>query len=206
MSQLVERSKYNKLLREALEETLNYAKAYRASRQQAADWVLQNPDSLEDLLKFCADESTDRSHKAAWVLEFVCKAHMELLLPHLDLFWAIIPELKKHQAKRPFAKITELLCLAYYKDIDDAVRSSLNREHREALTAACFDWVINEEKVACKAYSIQSLYYLGTEFDWVHPELQMILQEGYAKHSAGYKARTRTFLAKIEKFQAGKTP
>ncbi|WP_374958398.1 adenylosuccinate lyase [Gilvibacter sp.] len=192
------------MTRQALEETLNYAKAYRASRQEAANWVLAHPDCFKDLLTFVGQEATDRSHKAAWVLEFVCKAKMELLLPHLDLFCELIQKVTKDQTKRPMAKITELLCLGYYKQGDSKIQVALKQEHRQAFTAACFDWVINEEKVACKAYSIQSLYWLGTEFDWVHPELKLILQEGYAKHSAGYKARTRTFLAMMEKYQAEK--
>ena len=127
------------------------------------------------LLDYCQDESTELSYKAAWAFEFVCKDRLALLLPHLDRFCEMLPTITKDQAKRPFAKVTEILCLAYYKKEDSAVRESLSLANRQALTEMCFDWLINEEKVACKAYSIQSLYWLGTEFDWVHPELEIIL-------------------------------
>lgn len=190
------------MLRENLYKKLNYQKAYRASRQAAANWILANPESFEMLLDYCQDESTELSYKAAWAFEFVCKDRLSLLLPHLDRFCSMLPSITKDQAKRPFAKVTEILCLEYYKKMNPEVRESLNLKHRTALTEMCFDWLINEEKVACKAYSIQSLYWLGTEFDWVHPELKIILEEGYSKHSAAFKARAREFIAKIDKFEA----
>ena len=34
--------------------------------------------------------------------------------------------------------------------------------------------MINDEKVAVKAYSMATLYYLGTEFDWIHEELKLL--------------------------------
>ncbi|MFD2433102.1 hypothetical protein ACFSO9_05800 [Mesonia maritima] len=57
--------------------------------------------------------------------------------------------------------------------------------------------MITEQKVAPQAYSMQTLYLLGKEVDWVHKELAMILQQNYASGSAGYKARSRKILKKI---------
>lgn len=189
------------MLRQDLYKKLNYTTAYRHHRQDAADWVLARPESFKHLLEFCLMEQSDISYKAGWVLEFVCKARLEWLYPHLDEFCEMMPQITKDQAKRPFAKITEIICLEYYKKQNSAIRQCLTLAHRKAMTEMCFDWLINEEKVACKAYSIQSLYWLGTEFDWVHPELKLILTEGYSTHSAAFKARAREFLAKIERYR-----
>ena len=145
------------MLRENLYEKLNYEKAYRVSRQAAANWILDHPESFEMVLEYCADESTELSYKAAWAFEFVCKDRLSLLLPHLDRFCEMLPTITKDQAKRPFAKVTEILCVEYYKKKDPEVVCSLLPKHRQLLTEQCFDWLINEEKVACKAYSIQSL-------------------------------------------------
>ena len=58
--------------------------------------------------------------------------------------------------------------------------------------------MINDEKVAPKAYSMISLYLLGTEFDWVHPELITILERDFHTQSAAFKARARHILKKIK--------
>ena len=71
--------------------------------------------------------------------------------------------------------------------------------HREKITEACFDWMINEEKVAPKAYGMNALYLLGLEFDWIHPELQIILERDFSLQSAAFKARARHILKKLNK-------
>jgi len=44
---------------------------------------------------------------------------------------------------------------------------------------------------------MNSLYFLGTEFDWIHPELKTIIERDYSSQSAGFKARARHILIKI---------
>lgn len=73
----------------------------------------------------------------------------------------------------------------------------LTKKHKEKITEVCFDWMISEEKVTVKAYSMNSLYFLGTEFDWIHPELKTIIERDYSSQSAGFKARSRHILIKI---------
>ncbi|WP_378176144.1 hypothetical protein [Aquimarina sp. SS2-1] len=43
-----------------------------------------------------------------------------------------------------------------------------------------------------------SLYLLGTEFDWVHPELKITLENNYHSGSAAYQARSRMILKKLK--------
>ena len=61
-----------------------------------------------------------------------------------------------------------------------------------------FDWLIGNHKVAAQAYSMTCLLLLGEKFDWIHPELKMILEQNYAVGSAAYKARARMTLAKLK--------
>ena len=44
-----------------------------------------------------------------------------------------------------------------------------------------------------------SLYLLGNKFEWIRPELQMILEQNYSLGSAAYKARARQILVLINK-------
>ena len=61
--------------------------------------------------------------------------------------------------------------------------------------------MITDQKVAVKAYTMTTLFYLGTEVDWVHPELERLMQEGYADGSAAFKARCRHIKEAIRKFK-----
>ena len=45
---------------------------------------------------------------------------------------------------------------------------------------------------------MSSLYFLGTEFDWIHPELKIIIEQDYNSQSAGFKARSRHVLEKMK--------
>jgi hypothetical protein len=67
----------------------------------------------------------------------------------------------------------------------------------QAITEACFDWLITDTKVASKCYAIRILHLLGNQFYWIHPELKIILEKEYRNHSAGYKAVFREILKKI---------
>ena len=59
--------------------------------------------------------------------------------------------------------------------------------------------MINDEKIAPKAYSMNTLFLLGKDYDWVHPELALILERDFQMQSSGFKARARHILKKINK-------
>jgi len=103
-----------------------------------------------------------------------------------------------HPSVRPMAKICEYLILGYFKKADIKVRKALSEEHLENIATACFDWIIGNHKVAAQAYSMTCLHLLGQKYDWIHPELKMVLEKNYAQGSAAYKARARMILAKLK--------
>ncbi|WP_347372779.1 adenylosuccinate lyase [Aequorivita sp. Q41] len=179
---------------EKLFEKLNYLKAYRKNRLEAAHWVLSNPKCLPALLEFCFKNDGDINFKAAWVLEFVCIDKIQLLLPHLDYFFENLPRVTHESALRSLAKICELLTIRCYKNKDTLVINSLNESHKNIMTECSFDWLITNKKVACQAHAMLSLYYLGNEIKWIHPELKVILQQHIHHQSAGYKARAKNIL------------
>lgn len=41
------------------------------------------------------------------------------------------------------------------------------------------------------------LHYLGDEFEWIHPELKVILIKNIPNQSAGYEARAKNILKHI---------
>ncbi len=180
---------------------LDYVNHSREKRAHYAQLVLANPDLFLMTLEILFMVDDVRSNRAGWLCEFVCKNDLSILLPHLDLFTQHMGTVYQHSALRPVAKITEYLTLSYYKKKQPLTRKKLTAIHKERLIETGFDWLITDQKVAVKAYTMTSLFWLGTEIDWVHPELQRIMDEGYHQGSAAYKARCRHMLEAIKKFR-----
>ena len=62
----------------------------------------------------------------------------------------------------------------------------------------CLDWLIQDEKVASKAYSMRALYNFNKKHSWINEELKMILSQDYPNHSAAYKAAAKDILRKLK--------
>lgn len=142
------------------------------------------------------------SCRAAWVLEFMCDKQLEALFPYLDYFTQNIHRVHLDPAVRPVAKVCEHLALAYYpkespENHRGIIKRDLKSEHIKRIVAFCFDCMIEDEKVAPKAYSMQTLFLFGQDNDWIHPELKLIIERDYPKQSAAFKARARHILKKI---------
>lgn len=169
----------------------------RDKRSYFANLVNNNLNLLPELLEICNEVDNPISCRAAWGLEFVCKKNIVAILPHLDHFLIISEKVHLHPAVRPMAKIVEYLTLSFYERKEQKTQECLTKKHREKMAEICFDWIITDQKVAAKAYSMTSLFLLGTEFEWIHPELKTTLENNYNKGSAAYKARARMILKKI---------
>jgi hypothetical protein len=189
-------------LKSELLQKISYDKAYRKNRLDAANWVLAHPETFKDLLEYSFVEDKVLAKKATWVLEFVCRDQLELLYPHLDYFFEQLPTAKGDGALRSVGLICELIAIQYYKIENKKVRNCLRQKHKEIMTECCFDWLITNQKVACQARAMLALYYLGTEIDWIHPELETILQKNIHQGSAGYKSRGSKILQKIARFRS----
>lgn len=189
-------NKPKKMLSE-LQAKLDYVNAYRENRLMAAQYVLENQHLFGELVTICFSPEDKNNHKACWILEFVSYEELIWLQPHLDFLFSNLKVLKDESAIRPIAKVVQLLVKSHYKKNDDSIL--LSEENLQDCIEASFDWLINDVKVATKAYSIRTLYVLGNHYDWIHPELQIILNKDYADHSSAYKAVAKEVLRKIEK-------
>ena len=176
---------------------INYQKAYRKNRLNAANWVLQHPETLEELLTYCFDKDQRLATKATWVLEFVFRKKLDEVYPFLDFIFEKLPEAQGDGQLRSFGLLCELLTIAYYKKNDEALLPILGSNHKEVMTECCFDWMITHQKVACQARAMLALYYLGTEIEWIHPELATIITQNLPTGSAGYVNRGQKVLEMI---------
>lgn len=183
---------------EALYEELNYVNHSREKRLKYANLMIDNPHLIPSLLDILFMVNDKISPRAAWVLEFMCTERLEMIIPYLDRFTENMHTVHLDPAVRPVAKICEHLIMAYYSKETHPIKAHILPKHKEKITETCFDWLINDEKVAPKAYGMNCLYLLGKDYDWVHPELITILQRDYHIQSAAFKARSRHIFKKLK--------
>ncbi|WP_394760086.1 hypothetical protein [Flavobacterium sp.] len=163
--------------------------AHRESRKDNALYILNNPELFSEFLKFAFNTNNKNHYKSCWILELVLEEKIHLLTPFLDVFCNKISKFTNESALRSISKIC--MFLAKYM--------ILTKDQEQKIIESCFDWLILENvKVATKAYSIRALFELGRKNDWVYLELKRILSEDYTKYSAAYKAVAREILKKLE--------
>ncbi len=164
--------------------------AHRKSREINRDFIFNNPAFLNELIQIAFNINDKNHHKAWWIMELVFEENIHLITPYIDSFCEVIAKLKEDPAKRPASKI----CLF----LSDPKKYFLTENQETIIIETCLDWLIKDEKVAAKAYSIRALYNLGKKHDWIHPELVQIIQQDFAHHSAAYKAVSKEILRKLK--------
>ena len=192
------KNKKIQLSTEELYKELRYVNHSREKRLYYANLVIQNTELIPNLLEILFQVDDKTSCRAAWVFEFMCGEQLEAIIPHLDTFTQHVGKIHLDPAVRPMAKVCEYLVKAYYSKKENKIKKALTAAHKEKIIEACFDWMINDEKIAPKAYAMNSLYLLGNEYDWIHPELAIILERDFQMQSSGFKARARHILKKIK--------
>lgn len=183
-----------------LYKQLNYVNHSRKKRAYYSQLILDTPTLFQYALEILFMVDDEHSNRAGWLCEFSCNKDLSILYPHLDLFTEKIGTVYQDSALRPVAKIIEHLTISYYKTKDPIIQKALTPTHKKRLIETGFDWIITEQKVAVKVYAMTSLFWLGTEIDWIHPELYKIMEDSYASGSAAYKARCRHTFKAIKRF------
>ena len=178
--------------------------SYREYRIKYAEIVLDNKELFLPLLEIAFDETNDASMRVSWVIDYVMREKLEWLYPHLDFFTDNISTVKQDSIVRPIARTCELLAKAYTSKKENEIKNHITKNHIEKIIETGFDWMITEQKVAVKAYTMETLFLFGKEIDWVHKELQLILQQEISNGSPAYKARGKKILMWIDKFEKKK--
>ena len=187
------------MTKEELYKELSYINHSRDNRKKYALLVISNPDLIPKVIDILFQVNDKTSFRAAWLLEFVARENLDSILPYLDGFIENMHTVHLDPAVRPVAKICEYLIEAYYHRDNNHTKDYLKLAHKEKIIELSFDYMITDQKVAAKAYSMNSLYLLGKEYDWIHPELAMILERDFNSGTAAFKARARHLLKKLKK-------
>ena len=173
----------------------------RENRERVANIVLDDNRLVKHLISITFDVTNKSSTKAAWILEWLCTHHqIELILPYLDEFTSKIKTLQFDSAIRPCAKICEQLAIAYCNKNNNDIKKQLQQNHIELIIETGFDWLLTPQKIAVRAYTMNTLYLFGLQKDWIHKELKNIIETKIIHESKGTKARGKHILKLIEKY------
>ncbi|PRX54437.1 adenylosuccinate lyase [Flagellimonas meridianipacifica] len=157
----------------------------------------KHPGLTLPLMSKVFEEDKIDEFNASWVFDHLLRKRLVYLLPYFEEFTLGLAEMKSESCIRPMAHICQMVTEAYFKKKDKTFIENIKLNQLERIMTACFDWLIGQHKIAAKVFSMTSLYYLGMQFDWVHPELKLVLEETIAKGTSGYKNRAAKTLDKL---------
>lgn len=159
-------------------------------REALGQEVLSQPELIPYCLKFIKNGSQELATKAAYALDSALRADIQLLKPYLNLFLDVLKYNNIETVSRIFSKICEMLTA-------DHKTGDLSQNARQQILTKCFDWLIDDEKVAVKVFAMQSIYNLHETEQWIAVELQAQLELQFEKSSAAFQSRARAILNKL---------
>lgn len=177
-----------------LEDRIANSTAHRPIRDEISGYVLEHASVFGELLRLALDTSNKQHHKACWNLELVLEQRLDWLEPQLEAFCQSLSLFTDEGAKRSISKCCLFIARKHFEKNG---RGYASRPQLETIASVCFDWLIGDSKVATKAYAMRSLFLLGKQFDWIHPELREILVKDFPMHSAAYQSAARELLKKL---------
>lgn len=178
---------------------LSFMSASRDNRLKFAKMVLKDMSLYPKLIEIMFRVDDKISSRAAWVFEFVCAEYIYAIVPYLDVFTSNLKNVHLDSSVRPMSKVCGFIASEYYSKQPNTLKKALAPQHRDKIIEASFDWMINDGKIAPKAYAMDTLYLFGTDYPWIYPQLVQILEQDFPTQSAGYKVRAKRVLKKINK-------
>ncbi|HEY0047179.1 MAG TPA: hypothetical protein VGB44_10750 [Flavobacterium sp.] len=179
-------------------DLISSSDCHRKSREICRDFFLNNKNYISNLLNTAFDVKDAFYFKACWILELVAESDLSIISPHLNRFCDVLPHVAHDGALRSVSKI----CMILTQKLAASPQTPspfLTEENLTKITESCFKWLVDDEKVATKAYAMRALYEIGKFQPEIHAELIDAVSHGYANHSFAYKAASKDILRRIEK-------
>ena len=182
-----------------LHRQLNTGRINKPDVDRLVAHVLASPELVGPLFKEVGIHDKEDNFAASWTFDHVMRKKLELIVPILNDFIEGLDQVQSESSIRPMAHICQLLTQAYYKAKRPLFRNALSLSYLETMATVCFDWLIEEHKVATKVFAMTSLFYLGETFDWIRPELKSVLEQHLPQGSAGFQNRGIKILNELKK-------
>ena len=174
-------------LEAALNKIINAKRVYR---DQARDFVLHHPEHVPTLMNHLCDPDSELHVRAAWVTELVFLKDSHLIEPYLETLVETLPKLSNESVLRPVSKI-----LANH--LNNTTIRVFDKTTEESLIEACFDWLIQDHKVATKVFAMDVLLHYSGSYEWIKEALISVLEKDTESASSGYRAHSRKILKKL---------
>ncbi|RZK09770.1 MAG: hypothetical protein EOO46_12830 [Flavobacterium sp.] len=179
-------------------QALENSTAHRPIRDRLSGKVIDNLELLPVLMGIALDVNNKNHYKACWTLELVLEYNINWLSDYLEEFCKKLPLYKHEGAIRSISKICMFSAKQHLKNTKKNL-AFLTENQSQQIIETCFDWLINDTKVASKAYAMRALFEFGKLHDWIYPELKEILPKDFASHSPAYHSASKEILQKIAK-------
>lgn len=182
-----------------ISELNSWHTAERASRDQSAKFVLDHPETFPFLIHLVFEDQERINIKSAWILELVCFENINLIKSYLDYFSQNLTKITNESALRPIAKVCSFIASTYYSGSKNEINKGLTKSNIQLMMESNFDWLIGKHKIACKVFAMDTLLLFGSETDWVHEELKLILEQNIIHESPGYLSHAKKILKKLNR-------
>ena len=133
-----------------------------ASRKMVSNFAMKEENRLKEMIQLAFDTKHELHVKAFWSLDLVCEKKLKQFIPFIEDFCEVLPKIKEDSVLRPATKIAFFLSKSNHRKNG----ISLTKEQEHNLIEALIDRLIQDEKVAAKAYSMRALYNFVKKHTW----------------------------------------
>ncbi len=145
------------------------------------NYLISNPNKVNDLYKLFDHENNKIKWKAAWVFEHVFFEKSELTNPFISDLVLNFSKYKHNGVKRHISKILA------YSEINELIDGNFINY--------CFDLICNTEiPVAIKSHVMQILFNITKKYPDIKPELKLVLEEQIPYNSVGFKSKAKKLI------------
>ena len=164
-------------------------------REEAAEKISGSHELLNEVMQYIFKHDEAYSLKALMVIEVLGRKNFRCLhsyIPELVLSGKLYTD---STSRRCLAKIFNF---AINEHLNSGSNFHLNTSIRSEIIDLSFLWLVSEEQTAVKVFSMQNIYDLKNEREWISEELKAILEKDIISSSAGYKSRAIKILRKLK--------
>ncbi len=173
---------------------LDQVNATIKKREEAAEKISGSDELLNEVMQYIVNHDEAFSLKALMVIEVLGRKNFNCLHPYISELVISGKGYTDSSSRRCLAKIYNFAIKNY---LDPNSNFQINTSERSVIIDLSFLWLISEEQTAVKVFSMQNIYDLKNEREWISEELKGILEKDIISSSGGYKSRAIKILRKL---------
>ena len=176
-----------------LKSTLDKSNAGLVSRNSIRQAVMNQHFEMKELMDLATDLSYKNHHKAIWIVEQIAIYDFWLVKPFLPMIVEKASAYKHTSAVRGVSKILYLCSITTEIEWSEIQKTKI--------IETALDWLIGNEKVACKANAIKIITHFAAAFPAIINPFLELLEKNFAHQTPGFQAASRNALKRIKRAQ-----